>query len=274
MVNIGVIGYGNMGSMIAGNILKLDLLLDDEKLFVSNHNLSKLDNLKEIYHSVTVTSDNKFLAENCEVIIICVKTPSFLNVLGEIKPFLKEDVHIVTSCAGVDFDEIGEVYTGGLSIVIPSLASYVTQVSNIASNTRRKGISLFYHNSDVSNLEKNFIEGLFDEFSFVKVIDNYDDLNIATILTSCSPAFLALLVSKLADIGVNNSSLSKDEIVYMIIKTMIGSGHVLDSEFEIEDVISRVATPGGITQEGLDFLEEEISEDGEELFEILLKKYE
>jgi 3-hydroxyisobutyrate dehydrogenase-like beta-hydroxyacid dehydrogenase len=29
MVNIGVIGYGNMGSMIAGNILKLDLLLDD-----------------------------------------------------------------------------------------------------------------------------------------------------------------------------------------------------------------------------------------------------
>ena len=29
-MKIGVIGYGNMGSMIVNNILKLNLLLDDE----------------------------------------------------------------------------------------------------------------------------------------------------------------------------------------------------------------------------------------------------
>ena len=275
MVNIGLIGYGSMGSMIVNNILKLDLLLDDEKLFVSNHNLSKLETLGEIYSDVVITEDNKFLAGNCDVVIICVETPDFLGVLNEIKPNLKDGVHIVTSCAGLSFDEIMSVYEGSVSIVIPTLASTVgSEASNITSSNRRKGVSLFTHNNFVNDSEKSFIEDLFNEFSFVKTVDNPEDLRIATFLTSCSPAFLALLVDKLADISVNYSSFSKDDASYMIIKSLLGTSLILDEDFETDEIISKVATPGGITQAGLDYLDVELGEDGRELFETLLKRYE
>ena len=48
-MKIGVIGYGNMGSMIVNNILKLNLLLDDEELIVSNRHLNKFESLIEEY---------------------------------------------------------------------------------------------------------------------------------------------------------------------------------------------------------------------------------
>ncbi|MDD2644310.1 MAG: NAD(P)-binding domain-containing protein [Methanobacteriaceae archaeon] len=273
MFNIGLIGYGNMGSMIVNNILKLDLLLEDEVLFVSNHNMSKIESLKEIYPDVTITDDNKVIAENCDVIIICVKSPDFKDVICEIKPYLKNNVHIITSCAGINFKEVEDYYEGSLSIVIPTLASYVGQASEITSNNRRKGITLFTHNSNVSNPERVFIEGLFDEFSFVKVVHDYEDLKIATILTSCSPALLSLLVEKIADIADKNSNFSKDDVVYLITKSLLGTGLILDDSFETNEVIEKVATPGGITQFGLDYLDSEISEDSKELFKILLKKY-
>ena len=51
-MKMGVIGYGNMGSMIVNNILKLNLLLDDEELIVSNRHLNKFESLIEEYPSL------------------------------------------------------------------------------------------------------------------------------------------------------------------------------------------------------------------------------
>ena len=55
-MKIGVIGYGNMGSMIVNNILKLNLLLDDEELIVSNRHLNKFESLIEEYPEENLNS--------------------------------------------------------------------------------------------------------------------------------------------------------------------------------------------------------------------------
>jgi signal transduction histidine kinase len=57
-MKIGVIGYGNMGSMIVNNILKLNLLLDDEELIVSK-NLTEGD-----YVMISLSSSSMLLSEN------------------------------------------------------------------------------------------------------------------------------------------------------------------------------------------------------------------
>ena len=68
-MKIGVIGYGNMGSMIVNNILKLNLLLDDEELIVSNRHLNKFESLIEEYpeENLNITSDNKEVATQCTI---------------------------------------------------------------------------------------------------------------------------------------------------------------------------------------------------------------
>ena len=289
-MNIGVIGYGNMGSMIVNNILKLNLLLDDEELIISNRHLNKFESLIEEYpeENLNITSDNKEIATQCEKILISVETPQFKEVIEEITPFLNENTHIIYTCAGLNFKQISQFYNGKLTLVIPTIASTVTSNNAISSLSRRKGVTLVKHNSQVELQERLFVQDLFNEFSFVKKIDNpiyldddeedisqNNELEISTILTSCGPAFIAIMIEKFAETASNLSHISKEEAEEMILKTIIGTAMLKDDQsLSNEEIINKVATKKGITQEGVDLLDKKFNKVSKDLIRELLNRYE
>lgn len=289
-MKIGVIGYGNMGSMIVNNILKLNLLLEDEELIVSNRHLNKFESLIEEYpeENLNITSDNTEIAKSCEKILISVETPQFKEVIDEIAPFINENTHIIYTCAGLSFNHIKSFYDGKLTLVIPTLASTVTSNNAISSLSRRKGVTIIKHNSKVELQERLFVEDLFNEFSFVKKIDdpiyfNEEDdnlhptdneLEISTILTSCAPAFLAIMIEKLSQTSSELAKVSKEEAEDMILKTIIGTALLKeDQSLSNEDIINKVATKKGITQEGVDLLDKKLDKINRELVKTLLNRF-
>lgn len=289
-MKIGVIGYGNMGSMIVNNILKLNLLLEDEELIVSNRHLNKFESLIEEYpeENLNITSDNTEIAKSCEKILISVETPQFKEVIDEIAPFINENTHIIYTCAGLSFNHIKTFYDGKLTLVIPTLASTVTSNNAISSLSRRKGVTIIKHNSKVELQERLFVEDLFNEFSFVKKIDdpiyfNEEDdnlhptdneLEISTILTSCAPAFLAIMIEKLSQTSSELAKVSKEEAEDMILKTIIGTALLKeDQSLSNEDIINKVATKKGITQEGVDLLDKKLDKINRELVKALLNRF-
>lgn len=289
-MKIGVIGYGNMGSMIVNNILKLNLLLEDEELIVSNRHLNKFESLIEEYpeENLNITSDNTEIAKSCEKILISVETPQFKEVIDEIAPFINENTHIIYTCAGLSFNHIKSFYDGKLTLVIPTLASTVTSNNAISSLSRRKGVTIIKHNSKVELQERLFVEDLFNEFSFVKKIDdpiyfNEEDdnlhptdneLEISTILTSCAPAFLAIMIEKLSQTSSELATVSKEEAEDMILKTIIGTALLKeDQSLSNEDIINKVATKKGITQEGVDLLDKKLDKINRELVKTLLNRF-
>ena len=289
-MKIGVIGYGNMGSMIVNNILKLNLLLEDEELIISNRHLNKFESLIEEYpdENLNITSDNTEIAKSCEKILISVETPQFKEVMDEIAPCLNENTHIIYTCAGLNFNHIKSFYDGKLSLVIPTLASTVTSNNAISSLSRRKGVTLVKHNSKVELQERLFVEDLFNEFSYVKKIDNPiyfneeednlhptdNELEISTILTSCAPAFLAIMIEKLAQTSSELAKVSKDEAEDMILKTIIGTALLKeDQSLSNEEIINKVATKKGITQEGVDLLDKKLTKINRELVKCLLNRF-
>lgn len=289
-MKIGVIGYGNMGSMIVNNILKLNLLLEDEELIVSNRHLNKFESLIEEYpeENLNITSDNTEIAKSCEKILISVETPQFKEVIDEIAPFINENTHIIYTCAGLSFNHIKSFYDGKLTLVIPTLASTVTSNNAISSLSRRKGVTIIKHNSKVELQERLFVEDLFNEFSFVKKIDdpiyfNEEDdnlhptdneLEISTILTSCAPAFLAIMIEKLSQASSELAKVSKEEAEDMILKTIIGTALLKeDQSLSNEDIINKVATKKGITQEGVDLLDKKLDKINRELVKTLLNRF-
>ena len=290
-MKIGVIGYGNMGSLIVNNILKLNLLLEDEELIISNRHLNKFESLIEEYpeENLNITSDNKEVATQCEKILISVETPQFKEVLEEITPFINEKTHIIYTCAGLNFNHIKPYYDGKLSLVIPTLASTVTNNNSISSLSRRKGVTLIKHNSKVELQEKLFVEDLFNEFSYVKRIDNpiyiteddevahpsNNELEISTILSSCGPAFIAIMIENLAEASSEFGNISKDAAEEMILKTIIGTAMLKeDQSLSNEEIIDKVATKGGITQEGVDYLNKKFNKISKNLIKNLLTRYE
>lgn len=80
-------------------------------------------------------------------------------------------------------------------------------------------------------------------------------LEPATAVMSCGPAFLALVVEALADAG-SRHGLDPDQALRLVVETMAGTAAYLDANgLDAEELRSRVATPGGLTEQGLRLLE-------------------
>ncbi|WP_088538237.1 pyrroline-5-carboxylate reductase [Methanobrevibacter sp. 87.7] len=245
-MTIGIIGYGNIGQMITENLLKLNLVNEDE-LIISNRNISKLESLKEYYPNINITDDNNKLAKESDKIIISVESDDLLNVISEIKQNLN-NTHIIHTCAGINFEDIENIYDGPVSLVIPTIASEFVE-----SDNPQNGISLIVHNDNVNFIDSSKLETLFNEFSYVKILPDEEDIEIATILTSCAPAYIGLIVKKLSEFGFKHSNLDYEECKYLILKTLIGSSEVLlkdkiNSDDNCDKLINKVCTPNGITE--------------------------
>lgn len=276
-MKIGFIGYGNMGQMIINNILSLNLL-NEEEVIISNRTIAKLDLIKEKYPKITITSDNSYLTRNSDKIFIFVKTPQFKEVMEEINPFLSENIHIIYVCAGLSFEDVATVYKGAVTQIIPSIASTLNE-KLINSDNIKKGVSLISHNNKVNSYDKEFVEELFNEFSYIEIIKkgSVDNLEVATVLTSCGPAFIALLVKKISKLASLKSTFSMEEAEDMVVKTLFGSSSLLSNfdedkiAMKPDEIIEKVATKKGITQKGLDYLDPEIERLANGLFDKILK---
>lgn len=291
MEKIGFIGYGNMGKMIIKNILKFNVF-DSQEMIISNRNIAKLDKLKENYPNIVITDDNKYLAKNSNKIFIFVETPQFKNLIKDISIFLDENTHIVHVCAGLSFDNISNIYNGSVSQVISSIASTFNEKSE--NYNFKNGISLILHNKNTSDEDKEFVEEIFNEFSYIEIIDDLkrdvnvdnnvndnnissnNDIEVATILSSCGPAFISLMIDNLAKISSlkSKNSINFDKSKEIIIKTIIGTLNQIDTNnLTTDEIMIKTATKKGITEIGLNYIDDDFDEFVKNLFNILLKRY-
>jgi pyrroline-5-carboxylate reductase len=285
MEKIGFIGYGNIGNLIVNNILSLNLIKQGD-IIVSNRNLNKLNSLKKNYPNLTITSNNEFLAKKSQVIFIFVETPDFKNVLMEIKPHLNKKSYLIHCSAGLSFDMISKVYSGKISQIIPTIISKsdmkleksedskkLSQLENI-----KKGITLISHNVNVEKEDKKFIEDLFKNFTNIKILsekelENERNLETSTLLSSSGPALISCFIKKVAIILNQYSSLKSNDLEDILIKTLKSTAIQLDEEnLTINELIDKTATKGGITQVGLDYIEEN-GDQLDKLFKELFEKY-
>ena len=261
MEKTGFIGYGSMGSMIIKGLLSSNVLRP-EKIMLATRTESKLAALRRDYPELEVVHENSEIAQKCKKIFLFVGTGDLKGVIEEINEYLMEDVHIIYISAGLTLDDVGTVFKGKLTKVIPTVTSKIGE-----------GVSLVCH-KDVDKEDVEFVENIFSPLGYVKVVDE-SDLEVATVLTSCVPAFIAVIIRKLAEAGSRRSSFSYEEAEEMVLKTFYGTSKLLYNEkMALEEVVSQVATPGGVTEEGVNLLEGDLPHLFDKLFRISLGKHE
>ncbi len=260
-MRLGIIGYGNIGELICKNLEDINFL-NENTLNVSNKTYSKI---KSLNPKINTYKSNIELVKNSDIIFISVKSPDLINVLSEISAYVTEDKYIVHSSAGITFEQLSDVYSGEVSVVIPSIASWVNE------KQQKTGISIFYHNKNVSNKNKQYIEELFSQFSNVITTDNYNDLESLTIVTSCMPAFIAFINMIFTEELCKNSDLNYDDVYRCLIETTASTTNILSlNVLTSQEIINKVATKQGITQKGLNYLNCKMPLILQELFEKLM----
>ena len=231
-MRIGIIGYGSMGKMLlwkfseAGNIGKQDL-------FVSNRTESKLEEAKGIANAVK----SKELASLCDIVFVCVRPVDLKAVFEDIKDSINPNALLVSLNGSVSFETIRKVIDIKTAKVIPSLTAEIGRSQTLVCFDDRVS-------------DKEALKGLLSCIGDVIELPE-NEMGMGSELVSCMPGFIASIFDVICKSAEDHTTIPKDQIVKMVLSTMSATGDLmLQKAMSFEDVVTRVATKGGITEEG------------------------
>jgi pyrroline-5-carboxylate reductase len=262
MFEFGLIGYGSMGSMLLNGFLSSGVLTEDQ-VIVSTRTKSKLYDIKKRLPRVTIADNNAAVAQQSKIVLLAVKPKDVKPVLDEIMGSLAKDAHLIFISAGVTISDVERIFYGKVSKVIPSMTMEM-----------REGIALACHNDRVEDADAEKIEKLFGSISTVKRIEERN-FEVAGDLTSCAPGLLATIAQEFVNAGLRHGSLTKEEARQMVIASFYGTAKLFaEKGMDFDEVISRVATPGGITEEGVKVLRNGLPATFDRVFDKTMSKQE
>ena len=182
-------------------------------------------------------------------------------MLEEIKDDIKEGALIVSLNGSVSFEAIGSITDTKTAKVIPSLTAEIGRSQ-----------TLVCYNGKVNDEDKTALKGLLSSIGNVIELPE-NEMGMGSELVSCMPGFIASIFDVICSSAKKHTSIPDDQIVRMVLQTMSATGDLmLQKDMTFEDVVKRVATPGGITEEGTKVVYEGFPETADLLFEKTLEK--
>jgi len=258
---VGIIGYGSMGKMISSKFIE-SKTISESNMFISNRTFEKIMGLKTIYPLLNICKNNIDVAKNVDILFICVKPLEIKTVLLEILEYIKDDCHIVSLNGSVLFKQLEKICVNKkISRVIPSVTAEINQ-----------SVTLVCHNGHIIDDDKNVLKTLLECFGSVMEIPEME-MGMGSELTSCMPGFIGAIFRVITNEAEKHTSINKKDVIDLVIKTVYGTGKLLlEKDMTFEQLINRVATKGGITEEGTKIIETEMPKMANELFEKTLEK--
>lgn len=254
---IGFIGCGKMASAIIGGVISSDFITADY-ITASETTVEKAEQKsKEL--GIKVVTDSKELVTNSDVIFIAT-TPNFVeDVLKEIKDTVTSDKLIVSIAAGVT--------TNFIQNILPQN----TRVVRVMPNTPAlicEGMSGIAAGKSATQEDLEFVKKLLSQIGKCIIIEEAQ-IDIVTAISGSGPAFYYKVINEIARAG-EKLGLDYEKSLTLSIQTAIGSAKMLlNSDKTAEELIASVATKGGCTRVGVDFMDEEKTN---ELFYNLIDK--
>lgn len=254
----GIIGLGNMGSSLAAGLLNGGALVPGQ-LYLSNRSAEKLKAFSERFPGVHILNDNRELADVCDLTFVCTRSGEIPEVLRDISPIRKGRLLVMVN-AGLDLKAIESTCQGAASKLIPSVTMEVG-----------RGVSLLCHGSDVTAAQKAELERMLATASAVRVVPEAM-LAAATELTSCGPALMAEMMRQFSIAGAHHGNIGHEEAWDMVLETMVGTALLLEKGVTVNELETKVATKGGITEQGLKVLSSEMPAMMDHLMEATMAK--
>jgi pyrroline-5-carboxylate reductase len=231
-MKLGLIGAGNMAGALVRGI--------GEPVLVADAEPRKAEALAQECGGEAAAS-NGDLAARADVVLLCHKPDQLEEVAAEVAGSARA---VASVLAGVKVAQLEAAYPGRpVYRFIPNLPAEVG-----------RGVLCYSQSGLASEGPEQELLELLGRAGTVIALDE-PLLEPATAVMSCGPAFLALVADGLADAG-GRHGLPRAESARMVVETMAGtaawlSAHQLDGA----ELRRRVATPGGLTERGLQVLE-------------------
>lgn len=254
-MTIGIIGYGSMGKMLLNKFSKGGIPRDE--LVVANRTPGKVKEAEEIATLAT----NREAAAGSDILFVCVRPTDLKLVLEEISDVLAPDSLLVSLNGSVSFDSIARVIEHKTAKVIPSLTAEIGRSQ-----------TLVCYGPTVTDGDKEALTGLLSLIGDVIELPE-NEMGMGSELVSCMPGFIASIFDVIVNSAEPHTAIPEDQIVKMVLQTLSATSDLmLQKGLSFEEVVNRVATPGGITEEGTRVVYEGLPDTADLLFERTLAK--
>jgi pyrroline-5-carboxylate reductase len=234
-MKLGLIGAGNMASALARGI--------GEPLLVTDIDGAKARALADELGGEAVGS-NAELAERSDAVVLCHKPKQLAEVAAEVAGHTDTVISIL---AATSTASLADAYHG---------AAIYRFIPNMPVEVRR-GVLCYVAGPGADAGPEAEIMELMGRVGEVIPLDDEPLIEPAMALMSCGPAFMALVAESFADAGAAHG-LDPDNALRMVVETMGGTADYLARHgYDAAGLRTRVATPGGTTEQGLIRLEDE-----------------
>ena len=246
---IGFIGCGKMASAIIEGVISSNFL--DSSCIQASETSEDFAKQKSETLGINVITNNKELAKNADFIFIATKPNYVQEVLEEIKDQITPEKVVVSIAAGVT--------TGFISSITPDS----TRIIRVMPNTPAlvcEGMSGVAKGSAATDSDVQFVVDLLSSVGKCIVIEE-SQIDILTAISGSGPAFYYKVINEIARAG-EKLGLEYEKSLLLSIQTAIGSAKMLlNSDKSAEELIASVATQGGCTRVGVDYMDEANTED-------------
>ncbi|MBA4493081.1 late competence protein ComER [Paenactinomyces guangxiensis] len=261
-MKIGFIGTGSMGRTLVEAFIHAQTFLPSE-IVISNRTQKTADQLAAAYPGIQVAHNNLELVQQVSCFFICVKPGEFRQVFEDILPGIKADQLAISITSPVMLEDLEKWLPCKVAKIIPSITNQVLC-----------GSSLYIPGSRITPKEEQWLHQLLSTISNPLKVDERHT-RISSDLASCAPAFLANILEQMVEAAVKKTGIPPETAAPLVAQMALGVGKLLtEGGFSLHSLQQRVSVPGGITAEGLELLEQELSPAFDKLFHITHAKYE
>ena len=235
---IGFIGCGHMASAIIQGF-------DDKTRVMGSEFSEEFAKSAQKRLSIPVISDNTELVNQSDVIFIATKPNCVEEVLKGIKDNVTSEKLVVSIAAGIS--------TAKEEAILKN-----TRIVRIMPNTPalvKLGMFAITKGKYATDDDVNFVKNLLLSIGKCIIVDE-SEMDIVTAISGSGPAFIYQVINALAKSG-ERLGMDYEKALLLSAQTAFGSAKMLmDSPQSPDELIKSVATPGGCTQVGADYFEE------------------
>jgi len=253
-MNIGFVGVGSMGGMLVRALLRSRALAAGN-VWAANRSEGRLKALAAEFPGIHVAGARE-LAASCDLIFLCLSAGDAAGVLAQMGPELHPRQLLITTASQIPLQTLEDRVPCRVGKVIPSIPQEIGA-----------GIALLMYGTRATADDRKLLEELLGRISHPIVIaESWSRPAIG--LASGGPAFVAYVLQSMAEEAARSNPDFPPELALSLVQETASATLRLMAEGNMkpEEVIQRVALPGGMTALGIEVLSRYVPEAWQAVF--------
>ena len=243
-MKLGFIGCGNMATAMIGGITA-NRICNAEDIIASDAYAPALEKAREQLQ-IRVSSDNKTIVSEADILFLAVKPQYYEAVINEIKDFIQDNQIIVTIAPGKTLAWLSETFGKSLKVVrcMPNTPALVCE-----------GITGVCSNDLVTEEDLELVCRILRGFGKVEVLTE-KLMDVVVSVSGSSPAYVFMFIEAMADAAVADG-MPRAQAYQFAAQAVYGSAKmVLETGKHPGELKDMVCSPGGTTIEAVRVLEQ------------------